>query len=84
MAQSDTQGKVLDREFLELRATLLNLAAALDRVSRAHEAEEQDPRWEKIQRSLRVLLEDRDDRAEQVQLIFSRTYDPDWRRAFEL
>ncbi len=84
MTRTETKGKVLDREFLEVRATLLTLAAALDRISRAGEAQHEDPRWEKIERSLRVLLEDRDDRAEEVQLIFSRTYDPEWRKAFEL
>jgi hypothetical protein len=76
--------KVLDREFLELRATLISLAATLDRVQRAGEADSTDPRWERVLRGLRVLLEDRDDRAEQIQLIFSRPYTPDWRRQFEL
>lgn len=84
MGAATPTSKVLDREFLELRATLITLAAALDRISRAGEADVVDPRWERVQRALRVLLEPRDDRAEEIQLIFSRPYNPNWRREFEL
>ena len=37
-----------------------------------------------IHEAMQVLQEDQDDRAEQVQLIFSRQYEDDWREKFDL
>jgi hypothetical protein len=72
----------LDREFLEIRARLLQLAAALDRVERAAGDVSEDPRLAKIAEALAVLAGAGDDRAEQIQLIFSRPYTEDWRKRF--
>ncbi len=76
--------KVLDREFLEIRHTIVTLAAALDRLQRAGECSAEDPRWQRLQEGLSLLVADTDARAEQVQLVFSRAYDPEWRRRFGL
>ncbi|HWA97269.1 MAG TPA: hypothetical protein VG713_02200 [Pirellulales bacterium] len=73
---------VLDREFLEVRAKLLELAAALDRLDRAAGSVAGDPRLERISRGIGALQASGDNRAEQVQLIFSLEYDQAWRKKF--
>lgn len=76
-----TAAEVLEREFLVLRGRLLEVAATLDRLDRAGGPPPEDPRTDQLRRSLQVLASagPRSDRAEQVQLIFSLPYDPDWR-----
>ena len=74
----------MEREFLETRAKLLELAAALDRLDRAAGSVAQDPRSQQIQQSLAVLSSNDADRAEQIQLIFSLPYDPEWRSRYGL
>jgi hypothetical protein len=70
----------LDREFLPLRGKLIEVAAALDRIGRA-EGSCDDLRIDQVWRSLELLAASREtaDRAEQVQMIFSLPYDPQWR-----
>lgn len=75
---------VLNREFLEVRCKLLELAAALDRLDRATGSVEDDARLAKIGAALEVIRSSSSDRAEQLQLIFSRPYDAQWRREFKL
>ena len=74
---------VLDREFLEIRAKILQLAAALDRIDRSDEPNPSDLRIKRIRAGLEVLVGDHSRRAEQVQMIFSREYDPQWKNQFE-
>jgi len=80
MADSKKAVEILDREFLPLRGRLLEVGAALDRIARAGGVCD-DPRVDQIRRSLELLSQARDtaDRAEQVQMIFSLPYDPNWR-----
>lgn len=73
---------VFDREFLPLRARLIELAAALDRVDRARAGD--DPRMAQIRQSLEILLSEQSGRAEQVQIAFSLPYDPDWQTKFAM
>ena len=75
---------VLEREFLEIRAKILEIAASFDRLQRGPGSVQGDPRMDRIQHALRLLLEDCDDRAEQVQLTFSRSYDDDWQQQYGL
>lgn len=79
MSNAATAQSVLDREFLELRARILELGAALDRLDRAGGPPPGDPRLAAIARALDVLRAKDADRAEQVQLIFSIPYDEAWR-----
>jgi hypothetical protein len=72
--------EALNREFLEIRSRLLQLAATFDRIDRAAGSVEDDPRMVKIRRALAVLSDRAEDRAEQLQLIFSRRYEENWRR----
>jgi len=76
--------QVLDREFLELRARILELAAAFDRLDRSDGDVAADPRLQRLIDGLAILTQDRSDRAEQVQLLFSRAYESDWQAAFGL
>lgn len=72
---------ILERDFLETRQKVLELAAALDRLDRAPTGGEVHPdrRVAQVRRAIEALLEPGPDRAETVQRIFSLDYDPDWR-----
>jgi len=72
-----TASEVFERWFLETRSKLLDVAANLDRVDRAGGAVN-DPRRAAVDEALRILLGPGHDRAERIQMIFSREYDPDW------
>ena len=76
-----TAADVLNREFLEIRAKILQVAASFDRLDRGDGSIEADPRMRLIHQALEVLQSDTDDRAEQIQLLFSRQYDPNWRKS---
>jgi hypothetical protein len=77
-----TREQVVNRYFLEMRCKVLEVAASLDRVDRAAPSGNgsDDPRLEQLRRAVRVLLEAGPGRAEKVQQIFSREYDPNWRK----
>ncbi len=72
----------LDSYFLEARARLLDLAAILDRISRAPGSAEveTDPRLVKVRQALEVLHDESNDRAERIQQLFSLSYDSAWER----
>ena len=76
--------EVLNREFLEIRARLLQIAASLDRMDRAKGSVVGDPRLQKIRESLAILAASEADRAEKIQLLFSRPYESEWKAAFKL
>ena len=79
-----TAPEVLSREFLEIRCKILDLAAALDRLERAEGSVAEDPRLARVREALTVLQSGSDDRAEQVQMIFSRPYDDAWQKSFKV
>ena len=72
--------EVLDRDFLETRGKILEIAAVLDRIDRApsHHHEHPDPRLGQIRQALEALCEPGPGRAETIQLIFSLEYDQNW------
>lgn len=74
--------KALDSYFLECRCKILDVAAILDRIGRGQNAAAaaQDPRMERIRQALEVLADPSGGRAERIQQIFSRAYDPTWER----
>jgi sporulation-control protein spo0M len=76
--------QILDREFLEIRAKILEVAAALDRLDRADGDVRADPRMQLIRNAIEVLSKDDSHRAERVQLLFSREYDEAWQDHFSL
>ncbi|MGE0761219.1 MAG: hypothetical protein AB7O38_29675 [Pirellulaceae bacterium] len=84
MMTTMTAKQALDREFLEMRSKVLELAASFDRLEQREGDVASDPRLLRLKEALGVLLAPEEDRAEQVQLIFSRSYDPTWREKFGL
>ena len=79
-----TAPEVFDQTFLLIRARLLEIAAALDRIDRAEAAESvrADPRFEQIREGLEILLSDGFHRAAQIQELFSDQYDPTWMKKY--
>jgi hypothetical protein len=75
--------EVLNREFLPIRAKILEIAAALDRLERAEGSAAGDHRLSQIERSLAALQDTGPDRAERVQMIFSLPFDDDWQARFQ-
>jgi hypothetical protein len=76
--------EVLNREFLEIRCKILELAAAFDRLDRADGSVDDDPRVARLREALSAVLELSSERAEQVQMIFSREYEEDWQEKFKV
>lgn len=76
--------QTLEQYFLEMRWRCLSLAADLDRIERAAGGDrviEADPRLHKLRDAIRVLIDGRVNRAEQVQTIFSDKTPPPAREA---
>jgi hypothetical protein len=73
-----TAPEVLNREFLEIRCKILDLAAAFDRLGRAEGAVESDARITRLREAIHAVLDEPEGRAEQVQMIFSRPYEDGW------
>ena len=76
--------EVLDREFLIIRSRLLDLAAALDRLSRAQGSVDDVPRMAAGRGAVETLCQPGDDRAERMQMCFSLPYREKWREEFGL
>ncbi|MDX1945611.1 MAG: hypothetical protein SFU86_09385 [Pirellulaceae bacterium] len=76
--------EILQREFLEIRCKILELAASFDRLARAEGSTADDPRVARLHEAIAVLQGADGDRAEQVQMIFSRPYDDAWQKAFKV
>lgn len=75
--------QIFSREFLEIRAKILEIAASLDRMDRA-DGDCDDVRKELIDHGLQILSSDQSDKAVAVQMLFSRDYEKGWRKEFEL
>ncbi len=84
MPKSVAAHDVLDREFLECRAKILELAASLDRMDRGDGSVDGDRRMQLIRRGFEILCEASSGRAERVQLLFSREYDENWRQTLNV
>ena len=66
--------QTLEQYFLEMRWRCLSLAADLDRIERAPGGAallDADPRLKQLREAIRVLIDGKTNRAEQVQNIFS-------------
>ena len=70
--------ELLNRQFLNMRAKVLELAADLDRIDRAEGELSDDTRVGQLRSGIEMLLDSDSDKAERVQQIFSRHYDPQW------
>ncbi len=78
-----TAAEVLEREFLNIRAKILEVGALLDRLDRAEGTLDGDPRCERIRRALAVLSQSDTPRAEQIQMIFSLPFEDNWQEQFD-
>jgi hypothetical protein len=76
--------KALDLQLLGIRARLIEVAAALDRLDRAERPVEDDPRIDKIRQGLKILADDTSDRVEKIQLLFSLDYEDNWQKDYGL
>ena len=76
-----TAAETLDREFLNIRCRILDIAAALDRIDRAADpgSVSADPRVTKLREAVGLLTDGKGDRAVRVQMAFSDPYDENWR-----
>ena len=86
MLQARDVTEVLNRDFLETRSRVLELAAVLDRLVRpaGHRGDPPDRRLAQLRQAIEALLEPGPGRAETVQRIFSLDYDADWQKTFGL
>ncbi len=86
MTTTQTADQILDRDFLETRHRILDVAAALDRIERGKGADStrSGPRMAQMTEAIRLLVDGKPDRAERVQMIFSDSYDPNWRASHPL
>ncbi len=82
MSKVRSSKDVFDQEFLPIRAKLLEVAASLDRLDRASGQLTSESRLAQIRAAIEALSRPEDDRAEQIQLIFSRPFEDDWRDKF--
>jgi hypothetical protein len=80
MPHTITAPQVFDREFLGIRARLIELGASMDRIHRAAGFTSGDPRSEKIRQALQTLLGDSPNKTEQVQMLFSLPYEENWNK----
>jgi len=73
--------EALDRDYLEIRCKIIEIAASLDRIERGEgfEACKGDPRLGQIAAAVDALKENGTGRAESIQRIFSLPYDSQWR-----
>jgi len=72
--------ELLDKEYLEVRAKILEIGSSLDRLDGATGDLSDDPRVGLLLRGLEELINTEPGRAERIQLIFSLPYDENWRR----
>jgi hypothetical protein len=81
MATKLSAAQYLDREYLEIRCRLLDVAAALDRVGGAAGADSArgDARYAKLVEAAQLLTDGKPNRAERLQRLFSDAYDSNWR-----
>jgi hypothetical protein len=84
MAETAAPGTMLDREFLNVRCRLLDVAAALDRIDRAGDSDQGDVRRQQIRDALAILADNQTDRAERLQMLCSVPYDDRWRQRYGL
>ena len=71
---------IFQQTFLLTRAKLLEVAATLDRLDRAqgNDAVAADARMAQIRQAVTIIQNEKTNRAEKIQLLFSDSYDDGW------
>ncbi|MEZ6096656.1 MAG: hypothetical protein R3C03_20905 [Pirellulaceae bacterium] len=72
---------ILDREFLEIRSQLISVGASLDRFERSGGDLSDDRRSQLLLEAVKILQDGQDDRANRIQMLFSRPYDQNWNKS---
>ncbi len=78
-SMSQTASQILQNEFHSARAKIIELAAIFDRLDRAGGGLQGNPQFEKLLAGVELLMQSQPGRAEQIQLLMSRPYEPEWR-----
>ena len=76
--------QIVDQEFLQVRAKILEIAAFLDRLDPEDAKSISGINAERLQllrAGCELLLDSEHDKAARMQLLFSRKYDQQWRKA---
>lgn len=73
---------VLDQEYLQVRAKILEIGAFFDRLGEAESADLDEQKLDLLKRASHLLTDDQSKKAERIQLLFSREYDQAWRERF--
>lgn len=81
---SRTSSEILSQEFLQTRAKILEIAAFFDRLDVDELAESDSGSLQLLSDGCAILNDSQPDKAARVQLLFSRQYDPQWRKQFDL
>ncbi len=79
--------EILQESFLEVRAKLLEVAATLDRIDHAATVNGEsvdDAKRDQIDQAIHILLRNDATRANDLQLLFSRDYDSQWRKRMKV
>lgn len=86
MTPSRDAADVLNRDFLDTRSRILEVAAALDRLDRApgRAGDPPDRRLAQLRQAIEALLEPGPGRAETIQRLFSLEYDGNWQEKYEI
>jgi len=84
MSTESSSQEILEREFLLVRAKILEIAASLDRIGRAPGELTENTHWDLLQTAIETLLEKSPERAKQIQMLFSRPYEQNWKKTLEL
>lgn len=76
--------QIVEQEYLQVRAKILEIAAFLDRLD-PEDAKAVSPgnaeRLKLLQAGCELLVDSESDKAARLQLLFSRKYDDQWRKA---
>lgn len=78
---------ILNQEFLQVRAKLLEVAAFFDRFEKAEGADAlagSDGQLQLLRQACDLLIDGEGDKAARMQLHFSREYQSDWREKFQI
>jgi hypothetical protein len=76
--------QIVEQEFLQVRAKILEIAAFLDRLepkSASSLSRTNEERLKRLRTACELLLDSESDKAARVQLLFSRKFDEQWRKA---
>jgi hypothetical protein len=77
--------QVVEQEFLVVRSKILEIAAFFDRLDDEQKlGASSETRLNLLREGCQILLDDDDDKAARVQLLFSRQFDPKWRSTMQV